>query len=120
MMCVLCMCVCVLWVYRVCVCVFHQLFYRVTDEHAKRGELQLVGMICYSSRHYCAFAFHTKSSKWVFFDDATVKEARIHTHTHLHIQIHRPTHVLHVYANTSATLPGIEICKPALVHMYPT
>ncbi|KAM6960362.1 LOW QUALITY PROTEIN: inactive ubiquitin carboxyl-terminal hydrolase 53 [Tautogolabrus adspersus] len=50
------------------------LFYRVTDEHAKKGELQLVGIICYSSRHYCAFAFHTKSSKWVFFDDATVKE----------------------------------------------
>ncbi|PNI91730.1 USP53 isoform 9, partial [Pan troglodytes] len=24
--------------------------------------------------HYCAFAFHTKSSKWVFFDDANVKE----------------------------------------------
>ncbi|CAK6952785.1 inactive ubiquitin carboxyl-terminal hydrolase 53 [Scomber scombrus] len=50
------------------------LFYRVTDEHAKKGELLLVAMICYSSRHYCAFAFHTKSSKWVFFDDATVKE----------------------------------------------
>lgn len=50
------------------------LFYRVTDEHAKKGELLLVGMICYSSRHYCAFAFHTKSAKWVFFDDATVKE----------------------------------------------
>ncbi|CAG5929282.1 unnamed protein product [Menidia menidia] len=50
------------------------LFYRVTDEHAKKGELLLVGMICYSSRHYCAFTFHTKSSKWVFFDDATVKE----------------------------------------------
>ncbi|XP_028330366.1 inactive ubiquitin carboxyl-terminal hydrolase 53 isoform X2 [Gouania willdenowi] len=50
------------------------LFYRVTDEHAKKGELLLVGMICYSSQHYCAFAFHTKSSKWVFFDDATVKE----------------------------------------------
>ncbi|XP_041635199.1 inactive ubiquitin carboxyl-terminal hydrolase 53-like [Cheilinus undulatus] len=50
------------------------LFYRVTDEHAKKGELLLVGMICYSSRHYCAFAFHTKSSKWIFFDDATVKE----------------------------------------------
>ncbi|XP_026208592.1 inactive ubiquitin carboxyl-terminal hydrolase 53 isoform X2 [Anabas testudineus] len=50
------------------------LFYRVTDEHAKKGELVLVGMICYYSRHYCAFAFHTKSSKWVFFDDATVKE----------------------------------------------
>ncbi|XP_036451936.1 LOW QUALITY PROTEIN: inactive ubiquitin carboxyl-terminal hydrolase 53 [Colossoma macropomum] len=50
------------------------LFYRVTDEHAKKIDLQLVGMICYSSRHYCSFAFHTKSSKWVFFDDATVKE----------------------------------------------
>ncbi|XP_045077684.1 inactive ubiquitin carboxyl-terminal hydrolase 53-like [Coregonus clupeaformis] len=50
------------------------LFYRVTDEDAKKGELLLVGMICYSSRHYCAFAFHTKSAKWVFFDDATVKE----------------------------------------------
>lgn len=48
----------------------------MTDEHAKSGELQLVGMICYSSRHYCAFTFHTKSSKWVFFDDATVKEVR--------------------------------------------
>ncbi|KAM6949616.1 inactive ubiquitin carboxyl-terminal hydrolase 53 [Aplochiton taeniatus] len=50
------------------------LFYRVTDEHAKKAGLQLVGMICYSSRHYCAFALHTKSAKWVFFDDATVKE----------------------------------------------
>ncbi|XP_032148331.1 inactive ubiquitin carboxyl-terminal hydrolase 53 isoform X2 [Sapajus apella] len=50
------------------------LFYRVTDENAKNSELLLVGMICYTSRHYCAFAFHTKSSKWVFFDDANVKE----------------------------------------------
>lgn len=50
------------------------LFYRVTDERAKKSELLLVGMICYSSKHYCAFAYHTKSSKWVFFDDATVKE----------------------------------------------
>ncbi|XP_048039280.1 inactive ubiquitin carboxyl-terminal hydrolase 53 [Megalobrama amblycephala] len=50
------------------------LFYRVTDERAKKSELLLVGMICYSSRHYCAFAYHTKSSKWVFFDDANVKE----------------------------------------------
>uniref|UniRef100_A0A9L0IEQ3 Ubiquitin specific peptidase 53 n=1 Tax=Equus asinus TaxID=9793 RepID=A0A9L0IEQ3_EQUAS len=50
------------------------LFYRVTDENAKSSELHLVGMICYTSRHYCAFAFHTKSSKWVFFDDANVKE----------------------------------------------
>ncbi|XP_033839412.1 inactive ubiquitin carboxyl-terminal hydrolase 53 [Periophthalmus magnuspinnatus] len=51
-----------------------KLFSRVTDEQAKKGELLLVGMICFYSRHYCAFAFHTKSSKWVFFDDATVKE----------------------------------------------
>ncbi|XP_063166225.1 inactive ubiquitin carboxyl-terminal hydrolase 53 isoform X2 [Candoia aspera] len=50
------------------------LFYRVTDEHAKSSELFLVGMICYASRHYCAFAFHTKSCKWVLFDDANVKE----------------------------------------------
>ncbi|XP_004716006.2 inactive ubiquitin carboxyl-terminal hydrolase 53 [Echinops telfairi] len=50
------------------------LFYRVTDENAKNSELHLVGLICYTSQHYCAFAFHTKSSKWVFFDDANVKE----------------------------------------------
>ncbi|NXY04596.1 UBP53 hydrolase, partial [Pteruthius melanotis] len=50
------------------------LFYRVTDENAKTSELFLVGMICYTSRHYCAFAFHTKSCKWVLFDDANVKE----------------------------------------------
>lgn len=53
---------------------FLQLFYRVTDENAKNSELFLVGMICYTSRHYCAFAFHTKSCKWVLFDDANVKE----------------------------------------------
>ncbi|XP_056136575.1 inactive ubiquitin carboxyl-terminal hydrolase 53 [Lampris incognitus] len=50
------------------------LFNRVIDEKAKRSELHLVGMICFSSKHYSAFAYHTKSSKWVFFDDATVKE----------------------------------------------
>ncbi|XP_067895424.1 inactive ubiquitin carboxyl-terminal hydrolase 53-like isoform X2 [Heterodontus francisci] len=50
------------------------LFFRATDEGAKRSELVLVGMVCYSSRHYCTFALHTKSSKWIFFDDATVKE----------------------------------------------
>lgn len=60
-------------------CLWSQLFYRVTDEHAKKGELQLVGMICYTSRHYCAFAFHTKSSKWVLFDDASVKEVSFMT-----------------------------------------
>ncbi|XP_068611829.1 inactive ubiquitin carboxyl-terminal hydrolase 53 [Brachionichthys hirsutus] len=50
------------------------LFYKVTDEKARKGKLHLVGMICYTTCHYCAFTFHTKSSKWVFFDDATVKE----------------------------------------------
>lgn len=54
-----------------------QLFNRVTDENAKRSELHLVGMICFSSKHYSAFAYHTKSSKWMFFDDATVKEVRL-------------------------------------------
>lgn len=48
----------------------------MTDENATDSELHLVGMICYTSRHYCAFAFHTKSAKWVFFDDAHVKEVR--------------------------------------------
>ncbi|KAG8512591.1 Inactive ubiquitin carboxyl-terminal hydrolase 53 [Galemys pyrenaicus] len=46
----------------------------VTDGNAKNSELHLVGIICYASRHYCAFTFHTKTSKWVFFDDANVKE----------------------------------------------
>ena len=57
--------------------VLFQLFNRVTDETAKRTELHLVGMICFSSKHYSAFAYHTKSSKWMFFDDATVKEVRM-------------------------------------------
>ncbi|XP_063043027.1 inactive ubiquitin carboxyl-terminal hydrolase 53-like, partial [Engraulis encrasicolus] len=50
------------------------LFFQVMDEGAKASALLLVGMICFSSRHYCAFTYHTKSQKWVFFDDATVKE----------------------------------------------
>ncbi|XP_075056435.1 ubiquitin carboxyl-terminal hydrolase 53 [Mixophyes fleayi] len=50
------------------------LFFRVTDEKAKESRLYLVGMICYTSRHYCAFAYHTKSARWVLFDDASVKE----------------------------------------------
>ncbi|XP_043917587.1 inactive ubiquitin carboxyl-terminal hydrolase 53 [Protopterus annectens] len=51
------------------------LFYRVIDEKAKHSELLLlVGMICYTSKHYCAFGYHTKTSKWILFDDANVKE----------------------------------------------
>ena len=62
------------------VCVLSsQMFNRVTDDNAKRSELHLVGMICFSSKHYSAFAYHSKSCKWVFFDDATVKEVRGHS-----------------------------------------
>ncbi|XP_063776305.1 inactive ubiquitin carboxyl-terminal hydrolase 53 [Pseudophryne corroboree] len=50
------------------------LFFRVTDEQAKESRLYLVGMICYTSHHYCAFAYHTKSARWILFDDASVKE----------------------------------------------
>uniref|UniRef100_A0A8C5LSJ5 Ubiquitin specific peptidase 53 n=1 Tax=Leptobrachium leishanense TaxID=445787 RepID=A0A8C5LSJ5_9ANUR len=50
------------------------LFFRVTDEQAKESRLYLVGMICYTSKHYCAFAYHTKNARWVLFDDASVKE----------------------------------------------
>ncbi|XP_018098860.1 inactive ubiquitin carboxyl-terminal hydrolase 53 isoform X1 [Xenopus laevis] len=50
------------------------LFFMVTDEQAKESRLYLVGMICYTSKHYCAFAYHTKSAKWFLFDDASVKE----------------------------------------------
>lgn len=46
-------------------------------------------MICYTSRHYCAFAFHTKSSKWVLFDDASVKEVSFMTEFHFKNQERR-------------------------------
>lgn len=51
-----------------------QLFYRVTDERAKHSELYLVGMVCYYGKHYSTFFFQTKIRKWMYFDDAHVKE----------------------------------------------
>lgn len=50
------------------------LFYRVTDDRAKQSELYLVGMICYYGKHYSTFFFQTKIRKWMYFDDAHVKE----------------------------------------------
>uniref|UniRef100_A0A1A8D146 Ubiquitin specific peptidase 54 n=1 Tax=Nothobranchius kadleci TaxID=1051664 RepID=A0A1A8D146_NOTKA len=50
------------------------LFYRVTDERARQAELYLVGMVCYYGKHYSTFFFQTKIRKWMYFDDAHVKE----------------------------------------------
>nr|XP_006004990.1 PREDICTED: inactive ubiquitin carboxyl-terminal hydrolase 54 [Latimeria chalumnae] len=50
------------------------LFFRVTDDKAKHSELYLVGMVCYYGKHYSTFFFQTKIRKWMYFDDAHVKE----------------------------------------------
>ncbi|XP_032046863.1 inactive ubiquitin carboxyl-terminal hydrolase 54 isoform X2 [Aythya fuligula] len=50
------------------------LFFRVTDDRAKHSELYLVGMICYYGKHYSTFFFQTKIRRWMYFDDAHVKE----------------------------------------------
>ncbi|XP_073668907.1 inactive ubiquitin carboxyl-terminal hydrolase 54a isoform X3 [Paramisgurnus dabryanus] len=50
------------------------LFYRVTEEKAKQAELYLVGVVCYYGKHYSTFFFQTKNRKWIYFDDAHVKE----------------------------------------------
>ncbi|XP_006835955.1 PREDICTED: inactive ubiquitin carboxyl-terminal hydrolase 54 [Chrysochloris asiatica] len=50
------------------------LFFRVTDDRAKQSELYLVGMICYYGKHYSTFFLQTKIRKWMYFDDAHVKE----------------------------------------------
>ncbi|XP_051897524.1 inactive ubiquitin carboxyl-terminal hydrolase 54a isoform X2 [Pristis pectinata] len=50
------------------------LFYRVTDDKAKHTELYLVGMVCYYGKHYSTFFLQTKIRKWMYFDDAHVKE----------------------------------------------
>lgn len=46
----------------------------MTDDRAKQSELYLVGMICYYGKHYSTFFFQTKIRKWMYFDDAHVKE----------------------------------------------
>ncbi|XP_068575476.1 inactive ubiquitin carboxyl-terminal hydrolase 54a isoform X1 [Cebidichthys violaceus] len=50
------------------------LFYRVTEEKARQSELYLVGMVCYYGKHYSTFFFQTKIRRWMYFDDAHVKE----------------------------------------------
>lgn len=51
-----------------------QLFYRVMEEKARQSELYLVGMVCYYGKHYSTFFFQTKIRRWMYFDDAHVKE----------------------------------------------
>lgn len=55
-----------------------QLFYRVTEEKARQSELYLVGMVCYYGKHYSTFFFQTKIRRWMYFDDAHVKEVCVH------------------------------------------
>ncbi|XP_016149553.1 inactive ubiquitin carboxyl-terminal hydrolase 54-like [Sinocyclocheilus grahami] len=54
------------------------LFYRVTEDKAKQAELYLVGVVCYYGKHYSTFFFQTKIRKWIYFDDAHVKEVYVH------------------------------------------
>lgn len=35
-----------------------------------------MGMVCYYGKHYSTFFFQTKIRKWMYFDDAHVKEVR--------------------------------------------
>uniref|UniRef100_A0A3B4AC84 USP domain-containing protein n=1 Tax=Periophthalmus magnuspinnatus TaxID=409849 RepID=A0A3B4AC84_9GOBI len=53
------------------------LFYRVTEEKARQSELYLVGMVCYYGKHYSTFFFQTKIRRWMYFDDAHVKEVYV-------------------------------------------
>lgn len=69
-----------IWQINLCVISVHdlifspQLFYRVTEEKARQSELYLVGMVCYYGKHYSTFFFQTKIRRWMYFDDAHVKE----------------------------------------------
>lgn len=64
------------WLFSISLSPFLKLFFRVTDDRAKHSELYLVGMICYYGKHYSTFFFQTKIRKWMYFDDAHVKEVR--------------------------------------------
>lgn len=48
----------------------------MTEEKARQAELYLVGMVCYYGKHYSTFFFQTKIRKWMYFDDAHVKEVK--------------------------------------------
>ncbi|XP_064621877.1 uncharacterized protein LOC135484390 isoform X2 [Lineus longissimus] len=49
------------------------LFNFVKDGDARHTNYQLMGIVCYYGKHYSTFMWHTKSSAWIYFDDATVK-----------------------------------------------
>lgn len=51
----------------------------MTEEKARQSELYLVGMVCYYGKHYSTFFFQTKIRRWMYFDDAHVKEVCVHT-----------------------------------------
>ncbi|XP_028324347.1 inactive ubiquitin carboxyl-terminal hydrolase 54-like isoform X2 [Gouania willdenowi] len=50
------------------------LFHSVLEAGASRSELYLVGMVCYYGKHYSTFFFQTKIRRWMFIDDAHVKD----------------------------------------------
>lgn len=49
----------------------------MTEEKARQAELYLVGMVCYYGKHYSTFFFQTKIRRWMYFDDAHVKEVTV-------------------------------------------
>lgn len=59
-----------------------QLFSRVAEEKARQSELYLVGVVCYYGRHYSTFFFQTRIRRWIYFDDAHVKEVTAELQIH--------------------------------------
>lgn len=49
----------------------------MTEEKARQSELYLVGIVCYYGRHYSTFFFQTRIRRWMYFDDAHVKEVAL-------------------------------------------
>lgn len=51
------------------------LFDSVSESHLRSNStLKLVGVVCYYSKHYSTFFFHSKMKIWVLFDDTNVHE----------------------------------------------
>lgn len=69
------------WFQTVLIFIFNdlfQLYHSVVDEELIQDPpFELVGVVCYYGKHYSTFFLHSKMKKWVYFDDATVKEVRI-------------------------------------------
>lgn len=54
-----------------------QLFDSVSESHLRSNStLKLVGVVCYYSKHYSTFFFHSKMKIWVLFDDTNVQEVK--------------------------------------------